>query len=126
LAAAIESENLPGLHARPLYFVPTFHKFAGQSCGGLMLHVLDPKEFRPFETGVAVVKAIHDLWPERFAFREKAYEFVDHIPAFDLLCGSARIRQGLVGGVSLTRLREAWQSETQHFMGVRARYLRYA
>jgi uncharacterized protein YbbC (DUF1343 family) len=126
LASAIESEGLGGVKLRPLYFSPTFHKFAGQSCGGLMLHVSDPNEFRPFETGVAVVKAIHDLWPDRFAFREKAYEFVDHIPAFDLLCGSARIREGLVGGVPLPKLRDAWQAETRQFMGVRERYLRYA
>jgi uncharacterized protein YbbC (DUF1343 family) len=120
------ADALAGVRFRPLYFTPTFHKFAGESCGGLMLHVEDAETFRPFETGVAIVKAIHDLWPAHFAFREKAYEFVADIPAFDLLCGSDAVRRGIVSGVPLAVLRESWQVEASAFAAERARYLRYA
>jgi uncharacterized protein YbbC (DUF1343 family) len=119
------AEQLPGVLFRPLFFTPTFHKFAGQSCGGLMLHVIDPGGFRSFETGVAIVKAIHDLWPEQFAFRRKAYEFVTDVPAFDLLCGGDAVRQGLLAGSSLSALRQAWQTDSAPFEAVRRRYLRY-
>src|SRR5205823_3076728 len=30
---------LPGVRFRPAWFEPTFHKFAGQPCGGVQLHV---------------------------------------------------------------------------------------
>ncbi len=119
------ADALPGVRFRPLYFFPTFQKFAGQSCGGLMLHVEDAEAFRPFETGVAIVKAIHDLWPDRFAFRAKAYEFVTDIPAFDLLCGGDAVRQGILTGQSLPVLRTAWQAEALAFGAERTRYLRY-
>jgi uncharacterized protein YbbC (DUF1343 family) len=125
LRERLRAEQLPGVGLRPLSFTPTFHKFSGQSCGGLMLHVLDPVRFRPFETGVAIVQAIHDLWPEQFAFREKAYEFVEEVPAFDLLCGSDAIRRGLLAGRPLSALRQDWQTQTSAFEAVRTRYLRY-
>jgi uncharacterized protein YbbC (DUF1343 family) len=121
----LQTEGLPGVRFRPLYFTPTFHKFAGQSCGGLMLHVVEPHAFRAFETGVAIVQAIHDLWPKQFAFRQKAYEFVADIPAFDLLCGGDGIRRGLLAGRPLSALRGDWQPQATAFEGVRRRYLRY-
>ena len=33
LAARLRARRLPGVIFRPLYFTPTFHKFAGESCG---------------------------------------------------------------------------------------------
>jgi uncharacterized protein YbbC (DUF1343 family) len=119
------AEELPGVLFRPLFFTPTFHKFAGQSCGGLMLHVVEPASFRSFETGVAIVKAVHDLWPQQFAFRQKAYEFVADVPAFDLLCGGSAVREGLLAGSPLSELRRNWQAESAPFEAVRSRYLRY-
>src|SRR3954462_14258258 len=38
-AADAAVAGLPGVRLRPLSFRPTFHKFAGQSCGGVQLHV---------------------------------------------------------------------------------------
>jgi uncharacterized protein YbbC (DUF1343 family) len=125
LQERLRAERLAGVKFRPLHFTPTFHKFAGQSCGGLMLHVIEPDSFRPFETGVAIVNAVHELWPKHFAFREKAYEFVANVPAFDLLCGSDGIRRGLLAGQSVSKLSEAWQAEGGSFERVRSRYLRY-
>jgi uncharacterized protein YbbC (DUF1343 family) len=91
-----------------------------------MLHVFDPHSFRAFETGVAIVQAIHDLWPKQFAFRRKAYEFVADIPAFDLLCGSEGIRRGILAGRPISALRADWQPQATRFEAVRRRYLRYS
>src|SRR5690606_18538552 len=90
--------DLPGLIARPAVFRPMFQKWAGQPCGGVQLHVTDREAFRPYLTGVAFLRAVRLLWPEHFAWRTRAYEFVADIPAIDLLAGAPLLRQGIDAG----------------------------
>jgi uncharacterized protein YbbC (DUF1343 family) len=125
LAAALDAEGLPGVAFRPLVFTPTFDKFTGRPCGGVQLHVTDRAAFRPYLTGVAVVRAIHHRWPSAFRWREKAYEFVADIPAIDLLAGSPALRQGIERGASLAELAAAWQPAEAAFASERAAFLLY-
>ncbi len=74
--------HLPGVRFRPLSFLPMFHKFARQSCGGVQLHVTNRATFRPYRTGVALLHAARELAPGDFAWRTEAYEFVER-PAGD-------------------------------------------
>jgi uncharacterized protein YbbC (DUF1343 family) len=92
LARDLARTGLPGFVARPLTFVPTFHKHAGRVCGGVQIHVRDPSQFRPFATYLALVAIARRLGGEAFAFRTERYEFIDDIPAFDLLTGDAEAR----------------------------------
>jgi uncharacterized protein YbbC (DUF1343 family) len=92
LAAALHATGLPGFTARPMTFVPTFHKHAGKPCGGVHVHVTDAAAFRPYATYLALVAIARRLGGEAFAFRTERYEFVDDIPAFDLLTGNAEAR----------------------------------
>jgi uncharacterized protein YbbC (DUF1343 family) len=117
--------DLPGLVARPLVFRPTFHKWAGQPCGGVQLHVTDREAFRPYLTGVAFLRAIRALWPEHFAWRTRAYEFVGDIPAIDLLAGSALLRQGIDAGAPLDELAATWADAEAGFRAERAPWLLY-
>jgi uncharacterized protein YbbC (DUF1343 family) len=98
LARALESTGLPGFVARPMSFVPTFHKHAGERCGGVQIHPVDPASFRPVATYLALVTLAHAQRPDAFRFRTERYEFVDDIPAFDLLTGSAEARQAILAG----------------------------
>src|SRR4029079_11519965 len=79
-------------------FEPTFHKHAKRSCGGVQIHVTDPRVFRPVATYVALCALAHHASPAEFLFRTERYEFVDHIPAFDLLTGSAEARERILAG----------------------------
>jgi uncharacterized protein YbbC (DUF1343 family) len=98
LAASLAATGLPGFVARPLGFEPTFHKHAKQRCGGVQIHVTDPRTFRPVATYVALVALAHHASPAEFRFRTECYEFIDHIPAFDLLTGSADARTRILAG----------------------------
>jgi uncharacterized protein YbbC (DUF1343 family) len=115
LAGRLRDVQLPGVVFRPVYFQPTFHKFAGQLCGGVQLHVTDVAEFRPVRTGLTVLATMRELSQERFCWRTEPYEFVADIPAIDLLCGSDLERRGLEAGVSPAELAEEWQREEQAF-----------
>lgn len=98
LADGLAATGLPGFVARPLGFEPTFHKHAKQSCGGVQIHVTDAAAFRPVATYVALCAIAHHASPDEFRFRTEKYEFVDTIPAFDLLTGSAEARERILAG----------------------------
>ena len=110
---------------RPVAFTPTFDKFAGQSCEGAFLHVTDRDAFRPLLTGLAVWQTSRALSCGRFAWRAHAYEFVDRVPAFDLLCGTAQVRERIEGGLPLASLVEGFEAQLSQFHAVRERYLLY-
>ena len=93
--------GLPGVLFRPHVFRPTFHKYAGQDCGGVQLHVTDEGAFRPYETGLRLVKLLRDLDPARFRWRTETYEFRSDVPAIDLLAGTPRYRELVDAGESL-------------------------
>ena len=96
LAKGLVRTGLPGFVPRALSFEPTFHKHAKQSCGGVQIHVTDPRTFRPLATYVALIALAHHAHPGELRFRTEKYEFVDHIPAFDLLTGSAVARERIL------------------------------
>lgn len=93
LARDLAQTNLRGFVARPIHFLPTFQKHANTPCGGAQIHVTDARAFRPVATYVALVALAHRQVPDRFRFRTERYEFVDDIPAFDLLTGDAEARE---------------------------------
>ena len=95
LAESLEALGLPGFVARPVTFMPTFHKHAKQICGGLFVHVTDRQAFRPLATYIAIIALSAYQAPEAFRFRTEKYEFVDDIPAIDLLAGRSTLREGI-------------------------------
>jgi uncharacterized protein YbbC (DUF1343 family) len=125
LIERLASENLPGVRFRACGFTPTFDKFRGESCSGAMMHVHDRQAFLPLRTGVAIFKAIHDLFPDDFEWRADAYEFVADIPAFDLLCGTDQVRKGIEAGWSVDRLLEGFGAQTEGFAAERRKFLLY-
>ncbi len=125
LAQRLEAFGLEGLRVRPLWFEPTFQKFAKKICGGLMLHVVDRSAFQPVFTSLCLLAAVRELWPEQMAWRTEPYEFVGNRLAIDLLFGSDRPRLALENGASPAAIAEGWQGELQRFRRLRERYLLY-
>lgn len=118
-------EDLPGVKFRAVSFTPTFDKYTGVSCSGAFIHVVDRRAFRPLRTGIAVFQACHELGGKDFAWRKDAYEFVDQIPAFDLLCGTDQVRKGIEAGAPLAKLLEGFDAQAQQFERTRQKYLLY-
>jgi uncharacterized protein YbbC (DUF1343 family) len=126
LVERLKALKLPGVDFRPVSFQPTFDKHAGRRCHGAEIFVNDRETFRPFRTGVACIAVARELVPEEFKWRREAYEFVEGVPAFDLLTGSAREREGLEHGVSLRELERSWRAEERAFERRRRPFLRYS
>jgi uncharacterized protein YbbC (DUF1343 family) len=125
LAAELTAMQLPGVRFREATFTPMFQKHHGKACGGVQLHVTDPGAFRPYRTGVAFLKACYDQSPAAFRWRHKPYEFVEDIPAIDLLAGGDTLRTGIEAGASLDELAARWPRDEGDFAAERADYLLY-
>jgi uncharacterized protein YbbC (DUF1343 family) len=125
LVRRLNDLSLGGVAFRPAWFRPTFHKFAGQTCGGVQLHVMDREALRPVRTGLAVIAAMRELSGERFTWRTERYEFVDDKPAIDLLFGSDRERLALEAGRSVRDIAQVWEAEEDEFRRRRSPFLLY-
>jgi uncharacterized protein YbbC (DUF1343 family) len=125
LAADLSAERLPGVRFRPVGFTPTWDKHEGRLCHGVEVHVHDPESFRPFRTGLACVAVARAQDPERFAWRTETYEFVEGVPAFDLLCGSDRERRAIEAGDGWRELARGFAGEERAFARRRSRFLGY-
>jgi uncharacterized protein YbbC (DUF1343 family) len=125
LVAELENEGLPGVVFRPLHFQPTFHKFAGEVCGGLQLHVTDRGAFKPVITGVAIISAIRRMYPENFAWSSPPYEYVfDRLP-FDVITGASRLREQIESGATVREIEDGWRDPLKEFEKLRSGYLLY-
>lgn len=126
LLARLAREQLPGVSFRPVGFTPTFDKYRGQSCNGLFIHVNDREAFLPLRTGIAIFQALREVGEGHFGWRADAYEFVEDVPAFDLLCGTDQVRRGIEAGWGLDRLMEGFEAQARTFAQRRERHLLYA
>jgi len=126
LIEALAKDNLPGVFLRPVHFQPTFHKHAGELCGGVQIHVLDREAFKPVITSVGIASAIHRLCPKDFEWKQPPYEYVyDKLP-FDVINGSSVIREQIEAATSVVEIENAWQSDLNDFARLREQYLLYS
>jgi uncharacterized protein YbbC (DUF1343 family) len=128
-ARDLSAIRLPGVRMRPLGFRPTFHKFCGESCGGVQLHVIDRAAFRPYRTGIAMLLSARAQAPERFRWRTEPYEFVQHPIAIDLLNGTDTVRLGIDAGGNpeeiLEEIMKGYESFEREFLDRRRPALLY-
>ncbi len=125
LLKVLDEEKLPGVAFRPLYFTPTFDKWMGKHCGGLQIHVLDRNNFLPFTTGIAIIKAIIELYPDKFDWKNPPYEYEEVKLPFDILVGNDKLRLAIEKGEPLQAMQEQWIRDLEDFKEVRKEYLLY-
>jgi uncharacterized protein YbbC (DUF1343 family) len=125
LVTELGNDNLPGAVFRPLHFQPTFHKFSGEICGGMQIHVTDRDRFKPVATGVAIINAVRRLYPQSFAWKQPPYEYVyDQLP-FDAITGTSGLREQIEAGVSTGEIEQSWEEGVRDFVARREAYLLY-
>lgn len=126
LARTLSNMNLPGAFFRPCGFRPTFQKHAEMFCGGVQIHVTDRTSFRSVITGVAIVKAIYELYGDEFRWKVPPYEYVFDKNPFDVISGSSALRRQIENGASIEQIEESWTGPLQEFMKLRQEYLVYS
>lgn len=125
LTKKLKESMLAGVAFRPMYFQPTFQKYAGKLCGGAQIHVADRNKFKPFKTGAAVLKAVHDLYPKDFQWKQPPYEYETEKMPIDILAGTDRLRKDIESGADIEMMEERWTNESNAFQKIRKKYLLY-
>jgi beta-N-acetylhexosaminidase len=114
-AAAMNDLDLPGVTFRAASFTPMFSKHSGNLSHGVQIHVTDKEAYSPVETGLHIVKTLHDMYPDE----------VQLTSFFDNLIGNGWIREAIQNGESVESMMAAWQDELREFKDVRQDYLLY-
>lgn len=125
LAESLRGLSLSGVHFRPCGFRPTFQKHADRICGGVQIHATDRDSFQPVITGIAIVKAIHELYPDEFRWKEPPYEYVFDKNPFDVIAGTGSLRLQIERHDSLETIRQSWSGGLEVFERLRQRCLLY-
>jgi uncharacterized protein YbbC (DUF1343 family) len=89
-------------------------KYPGQTLPGVRLEVTDRALYRPVETALLLIDAVHRIHPVDFAWS----------PSMDRLAGTDRLREAIEAGTLPALLRE-WRREADEFRSARAPYLLY-
>lgn len=117
LLKELRERNLPGCSFRMHDFIPTFHKYAGEYCRGIQIHVTDASLFRPVTTAMHLFDAIIRTTPAgAFSFNPPPYEYEYRLMPFDILSGDSRMREVLTEGLSLKEETERWKAQTELFL----------
>jgi uncharacterized protein YbbC (DUF1343 family) len=125
LVQVLNQFKLPGVVFRPLSFLPTFQKHANTICGGAQIHVTDRGKFKPFKTGVAILKAIHNTWPREFAWKQPPYEYEESKLPIDILAGTDRLRKEIEAWKDLDAMETWWKQDAKAFEKIRKQFLIY-
>ena len=121
-AAELNDLNLPGVTFRAASFTPTFSKHSGNLSHGVQIHVTNKQPFNPIETGLHIVKTLHDMYPEEFEFREENNQGISF---FDNLIGNGWVREAIENGDSVKSIVDRWKEDLKEFKQLRKEYLLY-
>ncbi|WP_156187634.1 DUF1343 domain-containing protein [Peribacillus loiseleuriae] len=122
LAQRLNALKLPGVMFRAASFIPANSKFANQLSHGVQIHITDRKKFQSFESGLHMMKIVHDLYPDQFQFQAANRAGISF---FDQLVGNGWIRQGIEEGRSVKDMKKQWEKELDDFKKIRSQYLLY-
>ena len=91
---------------------------------------VDAGRFRPYRTGIELLRAVARVAPRELRWRRGAYEFVADRPAIDLLTGGPDCRTGLDaltagGDAMLNAWIGSWAADEESFRRERRAILLY-
>lgn len=123
LGRALTDRELEGCVLQEVTFRPTFHKWQGRLCKGLMIHVTDPAAFRPYTLSLALLKQVLALHRASFAWKEPPYEYEYEKMPIDLILGDTALRERLEKGEPYEQL---WSRDLEAYLVWRAPFLLYS
>lgn len=115
LVEMLQEAELKGVTFRDTWFMPTFHKYTGQACRGVQLHVTDRSAFDPLLCGTTMLTAFRTLYPNDFRALGPGERGSEAGYALDRLWGSDELRHVLERGEDARTLVPAMTSPAAHF-----------
>lgn len=114
LAAYLAARKIPGVRFTPLHFTPTASEYAGVSCNGVRISIVDRDVLRPVSLGIEIASALRTLHPSDW----------DRSRLGVLLANADTLRR-IEAGDSPESIAASWESALARFSERRARYRVY-
>jgi uncharacterized protein YbbC (DUF1343 family) len=121
----LDDRHISGCKFRVHYYIPTFHKFCGETCNGIQIHVTEPEKYRPVEVALDVFDAIMETSPGGLSFNPPPYEYEEKLMPFDILSGDSVMRESLLERRAVNIVKERWREEIEEFKNVFNDYSAY-
>lgn len=122
-----EAPQEAGATLRPLRFVPTFHKHAGEVCHGWQIQLTneaDPSRYASLRHMLRLLRWVRERAPE-FRWRTEKYEFRSDRPAIELLAADPVLLDWLEGRCDDHDLNDALRHGAASWMERARPHLRY-
>ncbi|PKL42813.1 MAG: hypothetical protein CVV41_12350 [Candidatus Riflebacteria bacterium HGW-Riflebacteria-1] len=120
LAQRLERHRLPGVRFIPASEKPFYGLFSQKKTPGIELVITDRVTFDPFLTGLAMLKSLYELYPDRIPLNNPAAA-----EALDTLLGSQKIRQSVLNNRPIMETYAALQSDIAEFSKKRREFIIY-
>ena len=125
ITASVGADSIPGIILREVVFEPTANKWQDHPCRGFQIHITDPDEFQPYETGLRLLQAVIRHHKKDFEWKQPPYEYETEELPIDLIIGDGKIRRRLENMEPLESIVESWQAELREFFEISQRYHLY-
>jgi uncharacterized protein YbbC (DUF1343 family) len=103
-AAALNAERLPGVRFVPIEFTPTADVFAGETCGGVQILLLDRDALDAVRVGLTLALTLRRLYSRDWQ-PEKLITLLVNQSAYD----------GVIAGQSYAEIASSWADDLQKF-----------
>ena len=110
--AALDSLDHMGVLLKPVSFTPQSPgdaKHPGTTVPGIRVHLIDPEAYDPVRTAVALLVAIHRLYPDQIGWITRH---------FDRLSGGPGLREQIQAGRSASEIVTGWREPLGTFRSV--------
>jgi uncharacterized protein YbbC (DUF1343 family) len=112
----IDARKIKGCAFRIHDFIPTFHKYCGNLCHGMQIHITDITRFKPVESVLELLDAIIETsGPDVLKFTFPPYEYEYKLMPFDILSGDSGMRELLIARKNVGIEKERWAHEIEEF-----------
>lgn len=125
LQKTFKQVELSGFVLRPVSFMPTFQKHAGQVCHGYQIHVTDYKLFSPWAVGQILCREFYHHLGRDFQWKQPPYEYEEELLPIDILNGTDLIRRWIENNGSYEQLKTIESNGITEFLEKRAEIMIY-
>ncbi|MEZ4741274.1 MAG: DUF1343 domain-containing protein [Bdellovibrionota bacterium] len=95
----LNNGDYTGIYLRPVQFQPIFHKWNGQTCKGLQIHILDPNKTLSFSLALAILRAAIEFGEDKFEWKKPPYEYDYETLPMKLIFGSHSFERHLTNDI---------------------------
>jgi uncharacterized protein YbbC (DUF1343 family) len=104
-------------------YIPKSSKFKGESCRGVLIHILNRDKFSPIKFGICIIDALVKSHPTHFSSILDSK--LDEVTRIDKFYGSNHLRKALLGSAKISEVFEQIETQSDEWDSIRKEFLFY-